>query len=677
MKLLILALIVASSMQATTLMLKSGWNLVGSNKDNVVISAGIATANSVWMYENNTWSVASPNGKYSQTTIAANNFQTFTQVNAGDGFWVDISEDTNVTLTGTEVSNIAINLQNGWNLVSSKASQEVSPQTYLDDTSVQLAWKYTTSGWEAYSNIESLKSLISAKQLPTISTLKVGEGFWINALKETYTGIVCNTNTNIQAVFNSIEKLDPTQDSLTEALNTAQNSLSASNLNENALSAIFDIMEVLNSDIVNAFIDQNTSLPNLDALSGDTNALVTLAAQANSVGGTNILHQMALKLKTASDTIAAAYVDVTNSICYVDSSNKSTSIRYDDALMLRSLALATASALDMFASYSYGDLQTYFSIKNATIGGVNYEYMLSDTDTLAMMQQSTFFKIADTARLVNAGSYLKTAADLMAIVDTTKVTINTLYPEDTQSAKKIQAAFAGDGVYMEDNITQESVNLKKLFSSTEYLDREDFTIPTSYTDYNANSVTLDHNTSIIFAKPMYVMTYENGGSTESWPQSASYDLEPKTSFEDVIVIDVQEKYFSGNTIYFVNANGGYATRTFESLSSWNHAQYSGTNANVAESGSYSVYNDGITFYIYDDATNTGYHHVYKYLGSFGETGQRYSSEMLKYISINTYPYGYFEVVPNSKVEVHTYTIEADRNADPFYMQAATTSVSTL
>ena len=63
-------------------------------------------------------------------------------------------------------------------------------------------------------------------------------------MKETCTGIVCNTNTNIQAVFNSIEKLDPTQDSLTEALNTAQNSLSASNLNENALSAIFDIQEL-------------------------------------------------------------------------------------------------------------------------------------------------------------------------------------------------------------------------------------------------------------------------------------------------------------------------------------------------------------------------------------------------------------------------------------------------
>lgn len=663
MKLLLSTLVLISSMQATMLSLNSGWNLVGSNKDNVEVNSTMPTAKSVWIYENNRWSVASPNGMYTTEQLTAN-YDTFSHINAGNGFWVNVSEDVNITLTGDEVTDKTIDVLPGWNLLSSKTTSNTDVKTYLSSPEIRLAWKYSPLGWEAYSQSRSISNSIMAYNIPVMKVLKVGEGFWVYSIEEVNMDAPCVQNENIASALDTINTMDPAQDSLTATLTNVKSTLDINNDNEKVLSAFIDIIEIVNSSEVQALMDQNTSLPNLDALGGDANVLVTLASNANALNGSNVMHLMAEKLKSASDTIGSAYTDTLNVICYVDNSGNSFNVNKDDALLIRSAALSAASALDLFASYSYGNLQTFFATKTADIGGVFYEYIEADVDPIAMMQQSTFFMMTDTARLAIAGSYLLQAADLMSSVDTTKVTIDTLVDSDLDGARKIKTAFAGDGIYLDDNITQESVNLIKLFSATEYLDRDDFIIPAEYLDYNNNGVTLDENATIINAKPMFTSSYFDGTSTQYWTAQASYNLEQASSFESVVVVDVQEKYFSGNTLYFVAENGSYATRNFASLNR-GYGQWAGTHLDNNVSGGYAVYDDGINIYINNDSSN--YEYVYKYFDSIGSIGKKYNLEVYENNWISDGYSSYNNRILISKVEVHTYTSLSDRDADAFYI----------
>ena len=208
-------------------------------------------------------------------------------------------------------------------------------------------------------------------------------------------------------------------------------------------------------------------------------------------------------------------------------------------MYIQSNALAAASSLEMFASYSYGDIGTYFKIQEKDINAYSYEYIKAETDPLAMIQQTDFFKINDTARLATAGNYLKDAVSLMSSIDTTKITLVELGIEDISSAIKMKAAFEGNGIYMEDNITRESINLVKLFSSTEYIDREDFNIPSTYTNYQNETVSLDENMTIINASPRYKDSYTYNEVTNYYYNKAQYEIEENSGFENVIQIDVE------------------------------------------------------------------------------------------------------------------------------------------
>lgn len=539
MKLLLSVLLLASLAQATTLQLKSGWNLLGSNKDNIEVNTTMADATTVWLYKNGTWSVASPNGTYSQASIASNNLTTFTHISAGDGFWVNIPMDKNVTLDGDVALETDIDVEDGWNLVSVKTNNRIGVDSYLSNPDIRLAWKFGLNGWEGFSTHYTLKRQLQNYFIPELRVLNVGEGFWVYSAKSSNIASPCTGDDKVREILDIIEGFDPTQDSLTTLLYTLKDDLDPTKTNQMVLSALIDIIEIANSPEVQAFIDTNSSLPNLDAFSGDNEVLIELATNVNSAGGTTLMHAMAEKLKAASNTIAIAYTNSDNEICYTDRSGNSFRLNYDDALYIQSNALAAASSLEMFASYSYGDIGTYFKIQEKDINAYSYEYIKAETDPLAMIQQTDFFKINDTARLATAGNYLKDAVSLMSSIDTTKITLVELGIEDISSAIKMKAAFEGNGIYMEDNITRESINLVKLFSSTEYIDREDFNIPSTYTNYQNETVSLDENMTIINASPRYKDSYTYNEVTNYYYNKAQYEIEENSGFENVIQIDVE------------------------------------------------------------------------------------------------------------------------------------------
>lgn len=189
-----------SSAFGENLNLKSGWNLVGSNQDNININSSIPTAKTVWKY-NNDWQVTSPNGDLNDT-INNSDFSTFSTVNSGEGFWVNIEQDTNITLSGETPSNMDLNLKSGWNLVSLKGDSDVNMSQYLTDNSIQIVWKYENNNWQAYSPDPTISNTISNNQITPLTKLNIGDGFWVNSNTD-----INISNLNIENEITSVNEL--------------------------------------------------------------------------------------------------------------------------------------------------------------------------------------------------------------------------------------------------------------------------------------------------------------------------------------------------------------------------------------------------------------------------------------------------------------------------------------
>jgi hypothetical protein len=171
-----LTLLFFSQLEATTLNLKSGWNLVGSNRDGVDINKSVPEADTVWKFKNG-WLAISPNGKYS-SGISALNLASFSTVDAGEGFWIQIDRDKNITLQGSLPEDRDISISTDWNLISLKGEEDINISKHFHSQKIKLIWKYK-NGWLAYSPHSLTSQLIDQQGLSKFESLKVGEGFWV------------------------------------------------------------------------------------------------------------------------------------------------------------------------------------------------------------------------------------------------------------------------------------------------------------------------------------------------------------------------------------------------------------------------------------------------------------------------------------------------------------------
>ena len=402
-------------------------------------------------------------------------------------------------------------------------------------------------------------------------------------------------NENVVKALALLDSIDPAKDSLTETVEKMKGMLGTGSQDELVLSAMIDIVEVANSATVKNLINVENNLPNLDAFTGDKEAVITLASTATTEGGTAALHELAEKLRNASNVIGDAFENSAKVMYY-----QNQTIGINEALMARAGALSAAAALDIAASYSYGDI-SYFKKQSKEIDGVTYEYVTIDVDELALFKQSDFFKMNNTDRLVAAGEDLKTAAELFTQLDPTYAKENST---DTTDAQNFLAAYNGDGKYMQADGTV--IDLKKLFSTTDYIDRNDFDIPSSYLGYSSDvlaeykkaaagyvamqdyvkdgcsgdaptnnidwnllessdrnvSVQIDTDLSIVHGEPTYTESKpvyfdaihsdicEFHGYESSDYGRAEFEFEPNAGFKNVIIpVKLADKFVAGTTLY--------------------------------------------------------------------------------------------------------------------------------
>ncbi len=71
--------------------------------------------------------------------------------------------------------------------------------------------------------------------------------------------------------------------------------------------------------------------------------------------------------------------------------------------------------------------------------------------------------------------------------------------------------------------------------------------------------TQDSLTTILNALKNDLDTTNTNEVTNYYYDKAQYDIEENIGFVNVIQIDLEQKYFAGNTIYFLDENGHYET----------------------------------------------------------------------------------------------------------------------
>ena len=172
--------LVTSSLFSSTIEVKSGWNLLGSNLDNINPSTAFSSCKSVWKYDKTTgWSAISPDASLTAALTQAN-IASFTKINGGDGYWVQCDNAMQATLNGTTPADIKFNLpSSGWYLKSLKGTLSINAESFFKNSDISIIWKYL-NGWKVYSPSSNVNAALPIST-SRIDTIDVNEGFWINA----------------------------------------------------------------------------------------------------------------------------------------------------------------------------------------------------------------------------------------------------------------------------------------------------------------------------------------------------------------------------------------------------------------------------------------------------------------------------------------------------------------
>ena len=176
---LIASVLLVSANADQTINLKTGWNLIGTYVNNVSVDK-FQNAKIVWKYVNGKWVAYSSNPTINKL-IKQKGFTTFNTINSGEGFWVNTTSATTVTIAG-DATKDALNIKKGWNLLSLTSDKSVSVDYFKDAVAI-WKWDNDNQKWAVYSPLQELQSKIAALvktgQIETFNVIKPGEGFWV------------------------------------------------------------------------------------------------------------------------------------------------------------------------------------------------------------------------------------------------------------------------------------------------------------------------------------------------------------------------------------------------------------------------------------------------------------------------------------------------------------------
>lgn len=165
-----------------TLTLKAGWNLMSSIIPLPSTAFGDAAKfTSLWKWENMTWAVALPGEAAAGNYANAKGFTLLTVINPGEGFWVNCTGDTSVSVTGAPIYG-SLTLAAGWNLVGLRSDTAAgAAEISTGQTGVVSIWKWVGNTWAVSLPGEGVPgAYATSKGFGNLATINPGEGFWVN-----------------------------------------------------------------------------------------------------------------------------------------------------------------------------------------------------------------------------------------------------------------------------------------------------------------------------------------------------------------------------------------------------------------------------------------------------------------------------------------------------------------
>ena len=181
-------LLFSTSMADTALLVKKGWQLIGSATPLDNMSKFKSTnVEQVWHFDATTqkWLGYSPDTEI-QNRMSSNHISKLKSLENWHGFWIKSKKEWTLTLPNDSLSkapsdenssNDIIHLEKGWNLISLPVDTVLSADIFKDMT----VWKYNPNQeWEIFDKEENSK-----EDFPKLAHIKNSDGLWVKADKRT------------------------------------------------------------------------------------------------------------------------------------------------------------------------------------------------------------------------------------------------------------------------------------------------------------------------------------------------------------------------------------------------------------------------------------------------------------------------------------------------------------
>ncbi len=161
---------ISGTIQAQTLELKKGWNLVSmwqepdKNKVENIMASSEGGYKSVWSYDGSNWKVYDP---------ANPDFSDLSNMEYRSGYWLNMDLDSTLVVSG-KILEEAIELNAGWNLVGFNSSTEkkISDSMHSVEGKYISVWAYSNGNWLVYDPANP--------DFSDLNNMVPGFGYWIN-----------------------------------------------------------------------------------------------------------------------------------------------------------------------------------------------------------------------------------------------------------------------------------------------------------------------------------------------------------------------------------------------------------------------------------------------------------------------------------------------------------------
>ncbi|NEW60944.1 hypothetical protein GSY74_06570 [Sulfurovum sp. bin170] len=184
---LIVAILFSTTMADSVLLVKKGWQLIGSSTPLEDMSKFKSdSVEEVWHFDALTqkWLGYSPDSEI-QAKMSENNISKLESLENWHGFWVKSKKDWGLILDNSSLdkapsdansANDTVQLKEGWNLISLPVDSVLSADIFKDMT----VWKYNPNQeWELFDQEQS------QEDFPRLGHIKNSDGIWVKAPKDT------------------------------------------------------------------------------------------------------------------------------------------------------------------------------------------------------------------------------------------------------------------------------------------------------------------------------------------------------------------------------------------------------------------------------------------------------------------------------------------------------------